>query len=69
MAWLSSVRERCRSARVSDDIEREMDFHLAERTDDLVAAGDVRVDGAARSAPPLRQPRGSAASARATPTC
>ena len=42
MAWLSRFRNLFRAARVSDDIEREMAFHLAERTDDLVAAGVPR---------------------------
>jgi putative ABC transport system permease protein len=37
--WLSRLLNHFRSDRVSDDIAREMDFHLAERADDLVGRG------------------------------
>ena len=38
-SWLSRLRNQLRPDQVSRDIEREMAFHLAERADDLVAAG------------------------------
>src|SRR5690242_6478081 len=37
--WLSRLLNHFRSDRVSDEIAREMDFHLAERADDLVQRG------------------------------
>ncbi|HEY7394375.1 MAG TPA: ABC transporter permease, partial [Gemmatimonadaceae bacterium] len=46
MAWFSRLRNLFRSDELSRDIDREMEFHIAERTDDLVAHG-MRV-GAAR---------------------
>jgi predicted permease len=49
MAWFSRLRNLFRSNRLSDDIQREMDFHIAERVDDLVARG-VRGDIAQRDA-------------------
>jgi predicted permease len=39
MSWFARLRNVFRTDEVSDEIEREMAFHLAERTDDLVAAG------------------------------
>ncbi|PYQ04632.1 MAG: hypothetical protein DMF82_10195 [Acidobacteria bacterium] len=39
MSWLARLRNVFRPDAVSDEIDREMDFHLAERTDELVAAG------------------------------
>ena len=39
MSWLSRFRNHLRSDQVSKDIDREVRFHLAERADDLVAAG------------------------------
>jgi predicted permease len=39
MSWLARLRNVFRTDRVSDEIEREMSFHLAERADELVAAG------------------------------
>jgi predicted permease len=39
MSWLARLRNVFRADEVSEEIEREMAFHLAERTDDLVAAG------------------------------
>jgi predicted permease len=39
MAWLARFLNVFRSKKVSDEIEREVAFHLAERTDDLVAGG------------------------------
>ncbi len=39
MSWLTRLANVFRSNRVSDDIDREMAFHLQARTDDLVASG------------------------------
>ena len=39
MAWLSRLWNGLRSNRLSREIDWEMAFHLAERTDDLVASG------------------------------
>lgn len=39
MSWLARLRNVFRARRLSDEIDREMAFHLAERTDELVAAG------------------------------
>jgi predicted permease len=49
MSWLKRLRNVFRSDEVSDEIEREMAFHLAERADELVAAGDSP-EGARREA-------------------
>src|SRR5512132_995011 len=49
MSWFSRLRNVLRSTNVSDDIEREMAFHIAERTDDLVAGG-MQVEVARREA-------------------
>jgi putative ABC transport system permease protein len=42
MSWLTRLRNVFRSDKVSNEIDREMTFHLAERTDDLVASGMSR---------------------------
>jgi predicted permease len=46
MSWLSRIVNVTRRDRVDDDLEEEIRFHLAERTDDLiregVPAGDAR---------------------------
>ncbi len=47
MSWLDRLRNHARSNDVSSEIEREMEFHLAERADDLMAHGMTA--GAARS--------------------
>ena len=39
MSWYRRLVNALRSNRLSDDIEREMAFHMAERADDLVAGG------------------------------
>src|SRR6266545_234557 len=39
MSWLARLRNVLRADRVSAEIDREMAFHLAERVDELVAAG------------------------------
>ena len=39
MSWLARLRNVFRPDEVSDEIDREMAFHVAERTDELVAAG------------------------------
>lgn len=39
MSWYRRLLNLMRSDRVARDIEREMDFHLAERVDELVARG------------------------------
>lgn len=42
MAWFTRARNLLRSDRVSEDINREMSFHLAERVDELVQSGMSR---------------------------
>src|SRR4029078_9538426 len=49
MSWLARIRNAFRSNALSRDIDREMAFHLAERADQLEAAG-VRPEGAEREA-------------------
>lgn len=49
MSWFERFRNVFRSDAVSDEIDREMAFHLAERADDLEAAGVSR-DEARREA-------------------
>jgi predicted permease len=44
MGWYRRLANVLRSHRVSTDIEREMAFHMAERADDLVAAGMSEAD-------------------------
>jgi putative ABC transport system permease protein len=39
MSWFRRLRNVFRPGRVSDEIEREMAFHLAERADDLESRG------------------------------
>jgi predicted permease len=39
MSWYRRLLNLMRSGRIARDIDREMDFHLAERTDELVARG------------------------------
>ena len=39
MAWLKRLRNHLRGNAVSSEINKEMQFHLAERADDLVAGG------------------------------
>ena len=39
MSWLARLRNVFRADRVSDEIDREMAFHLTERADELVAGG------------------------------
>jgi len=39
MGWYRRIVNTLRSNRLSSDIQREMDFHMAERVDDLVAQG------------------------------
>ncbi|MPY88948.1 MAG: FtsX-like permease family protein [Luteitalea sp.] len=49
MSWFARLRNVFRADKVSDEIDREMAFHLAERADDLVDAG-VPPDEARREA-------------------
>lgn len=49
MSWLGRLRNHLRGERVSTEITREMQFHLAERADDLVASG-MAPDAARREA-------------------
>src|SRR6185437_7139608 len=49
MSWFSRFRNLLRSDDLSRDIDREMQFHIAERTDDLVAGG-MRAEVARREA-------------------
>ncbi|HEX6316736.1 MAG TPA: permease prefix domain 1-containing protein, partial [Gemmatimonadaceae bacterium] len=39
MAWHHRILNIFRSNRIARDIDREVEFHIAERTDDLVASG------------------------------
>jgi predicted permease len=39
MAWYHRLRNTVRSERLSGELERELEFHLAERIDELVAGG------------------------------
>ena len=39
MAWYHRLLNLVRSDRLSDEIERELEFHIAERTDELRAGG------------------------------
>jgi len=39
VSWLARIRNVFRSNAVSRDIDREMEFHLAERADQLAASG------------------------------
>ena len=49
MSWLARIRNVFRSNAVSRDIDREMEFHLAERADQLAASG-MRPEDARREA-------------------
>src|ERR1051325_8570429 len=49
MSWLGRLRNHLRDGAVSKEIRREMQFHLAERADDLVASG-MAPDAAQREA-------------------
>jgi len=40
MSWMRRLRNLIHSVRHSGDLDREREFHLAERVDDLVAADD-----------------------------
>ena len=39
MSWLARLINVFRAGKVADDIDRELEFHLAERADELTAAG------------------------------
>ncbi|HWH02697.1 MAG TPA: ABC transporter permease [Gemmatimonadales bacterium] len=39
MSWLRRLRNLFRQSSLSRDLDREMSFHVAERTDDLIAGG------------------------------
>ena len=39
MAWYHRLRNTMRSERLSGELNRELEFHLAERVDELVASG------------------------------
>ena len=41
MSWLVRLINVFRAGKVSDDVDRELEFHLAERADELTAAGDT----------------------------
>jgi len=49
MAWYHRVLNIVRPERLSRDLDREIEFHLAERTDELIAAG-MAPEAAAREA-------------------
>ncbi len=44
MSWIARLGNLLHSARHGRDLDRELDFHLAEKTDDLVARGMPRRD-------------------------
>ena len=44
MSWFSRLKNHVRSNAVSQEIDREMAFHLGERVDELVARGMARED-------------------------
>jgi len=44
MGWYRRFVNVLRPNRVSADIQRELEFHMAERTDELMAAGMNEVD-------------------------
>jgi predicted permease len=46
MAWFRRVRNLAQTDRLSADIDREIDFHIAERADELVARGMSEEDAA-----------------------
>ena len=46
MAWFRRVRNLARTDRLAADIDREIDFHIAERADELVARGMSEEDAA-----------------------
>jgi hypothetical protein len=39
MSWLARLVNVFRAGKISDDVDRELEFHLAERADELTAAG------------------------------
>ena len=49
MSWYVRLVNLVRSGRHSRDLDREIDFHIAERVDDLVAGG-MTPEAAAREA-------------------
>ena len=49
MSWFSRLRNHVRGNALSTEIDKEMQFHLAERADDLVAGG-MKPDAAQREA-------------------
>ena len=57
MSWTRRFANLLRSNRHARDIDRELAFHVGERTDDLVAAWNDPRAAAARSAQALRQLR------------
>jgi putative ABC transport system permease protein len=67
MRWLRRIVNALVSGRVERDIRREVSFHIAERTDELRAAGSREAEAPA-GAGALRQSRPCRRSARATPT-
>ena len=44
MGWYRQFINMLRPDRLSSDIRREMEFHMAERADDLVAGGMTEPD-------------------------
>ncbi|HKG92533.1 MAG TPA: ABC transporter permease, partial [Gemmatimonadaceae bacterium] len=50
MAWYRRLLNLARPERLSRDLDREMDFHIAERADELLAAGGMSEAEAAREA-------------------
>ena len=55
MSWLSRLVNVIRRDRVDRDLEEEMRFHLAARTDDLVRDGMPAEDAQAPGPPAIRQ--------------
>ena len=54
MAWYHRLRNTLRSERLSSDLDGEMEFHLAERIDELVATGQCLRRRRRRGRPILR---------------
>jgi hypothetical protein len=56
MSWLKRLSNTMRSGRVEREIRRELDFHVAERTDELRASGLSEEEAARRARLQLGNP-------------
>ena len=61
MGWYRQFINMLRPDRLSGDIRREMEFHMAERTDELIASGMSETDA-------RREARGGSRAARTRAT-